>query len=108
MMSVLVLPVLLVGLAPGLFNLLLLFLDQESLHRIVIVMFLHEQRQFSLLGKHRPSLLLLATLVFRQSLSLSLHHVLPADLELFWVFIVSSLVPRMIHTDEATTNFCST
>lgn len=65
MMSVLVLSVLLFGLAPGLFDLLLLFLDQESLHRIVVVMLLHEQRQFSLLGQHRSSLLLLAALVFR-------------------------------------------
>lgn len=83
MMPVLVFPALLVRPAPGLFNLLLLLLDQKSLHGIVIVMFLHEQRQFSLLGQYRSPPLLLAALVFRQGLSLSLHHVLPANLELF-------------------------
>jgi hypothetical protein len=48
MMSVFVFSILLFCFAPRLFNFLLLLFDQEALHGIVVIMILHQKREFSL------------------------------------------------------------
>lgn len=106
-MPVLVLPFLLLGLPFRLVNLLLLFLDEESLHGIVIVVVPHETRQLSLFRQHGSRLFLLAALILGDGLALPALHVLPADLELLRVLIVPGFVVRMVDAYHPAANLCA-
>lgn len=85
-----------------------LFLDQEPLHGIIVVMLLNQLLQFYLLLDHRPPglLLLLLLLVFR-FLGLALGPLLlaldirPTDGEFRRVLVVPRLVPRVVHAHQA-------
>lgn len=91
------------SLFPSLLDLLLLLLDQEPLHRIVVVVLAHQNGQLPLSRKHRPRsrrlLLFLTTVLHR--LPLPAQHILPPNLELLPVLVVPQLVPRMIHAHHA-------
>lgn len=107
MVSVLVFAILLVCFAPCLFNFFLLLFDQETLHRIIVIVLLHQERKLPLLGKHRTLFFLFTALFFRQSLTFPLKHVLPTDLELVWVLVIARLVSCVIDLDKATANIRS-
>ena len=106
-MFVPVLAFFLFGLPYCLFNLPFLLLNQVGFHGVLFVVIPYEQGQLPLLGKHRLRFLLFAALVVRQLLAFFPHDVLPSDLELIRVIVVSSLVPRMVHADESASNVCA-
>lgn len=63
MVSVLRFSILLVRSLLGLFDFLLFLFDQESLHRIIVVVISHEYRQFPFLWEHRSLDFFLAALL---------------------------------------------
>lgn len=102
-------------------DLLLFLLDQELLHRVVVVVALNQELQLSLFFQHRPVLLCLLCVRIRVRaaspvgiriigcalptiallLPLSALYVFPPNLALLGVIVVPRLVPRVVDTDKA-------
>lgn len=99
---------LIVGLGARLFNFLLLLFDQETLHRVIVIVIPDQKRKLPLLWQHWSFLfLVLAALILRHLLSLLSHDILPSNFELFRVFIIACLVSRMVNTEQAPSNLCA-
>lgn len=94
-----------------LFNLLLLLLYQEHLHRVVVIMIHHQLLQLHLLPQHLPRPLLflffrLPTLVSFTS-SLPPHDILPPNLPLLRILVVPLLISCMINPYQPATDLRS-
>lgn len=92
---------------PRFFDLFLLLFNQESLHRVIIVVISHQQCQLLLFRQRWSPCFFLAALVLLGVLPFFLQNILPADFELFGVLIVSGFVPGMVDSNRPFGDLCA-
>lgn len=109
-MTAMLMPVfLLVGFVPCFFDFLLLFLNQECLHGIIVVMVMNKFGQLSFFLQHWPLwLFIVAAFVVGQVLAFLALEMLPSNSKLVLVLVVARLVSRVVYSYQPSTDFGST
>lgn len=99
---------LLVRFLSGLFDLLLLFLNQKGLHRVIVIVVVYQLCQLSLFVEHGSLwCLVVAVLVLRQRLAFLPLDVFPADLELVLVLVIARRVSGVVHAQQSPGHLCA-